>query len=237
MLSDFQQIRPGMYKCTVCPSPLPLQAKRIPRHEQGHTHKQAVRRQEKRMADLPQELGSAGPSTTPYLSPTAVRGPLSQMLDEIQSTPHAQWDTQWLDADSGVASGVDWESVVIDTQMQHSLDAHIMAEMAEKTRQYLLHPEGIDQDSGSDVDERPSSESSSEDHGSEYITSYPCGLYYCNIAFTHLFSAQSSQRSKRKVTDNPDTPYFPWPDREVCYCFQNANMNINTLYLTVDMCS
>ncbi|RDB16192.1 hypothetical protein Hypma_003108 [Hypsizygus marmoreus] len=203
----FRRLQTGMYECTICPFPTPLQPKRIRPHEQTHTHMQAVRRKEKNIGLALPEPGEpvAGPSTAAHLSAESVRGPLSELLDSIRTNPHNPLDNEWVDIESGMASGIDWEAASMDTQMQPSLDAHTMKEMAEKTRQYLLRPEGLNDNSDSEVDERSGSESDGSDASESQFA-----------AGDHEPQSHFPSRSKRKVTDNPLSPYFPWPDRETC---------------------
>lgn len=199
----FQQTETGLYQCLVCPLSAPMEKKRIRTHETSNAHKQGIRRTSRSQHQPGTAAGPsssffpAGPSTSQRLPPDSVRGPLSQMLDNIRTSPYNRHDDSWVDEETGTASIVDWEATGMDMDLQPSLDAQVLMEMAEKTRQYILNPEGIGDDSDSNVDERSNAESSSD--------SYDAGL-----------SSHLASRSKRKVSDNPDTPFFPWPDRETC---------------------
>ncbi|KAF8150578.1 hypothetical protein B0H34DRAFT_801520 [Crassisporium funariophilum] len=197
----FTPVGRGEYRCIFCPFSKPLKAKRLQRHLDSSSHMLAVREHKRSVKDAKEEPGpsAAGPSRTPHLCPEDIREPLSQLLDEIRSAPLNHWDGPWIEPETGMAAGIDWEAASMDTHMQPLLDAHTMSEMAEKARQYLLSPEGLDDESDSGVDERSGSES--EDSGFGHL---PAGGHH------------TQGRSQRKVTDDSNLPFFPWPDRETC---------------------
>ncbi|KAG5633997.1 hypothetical protein H0H81_003978 [Sphagnurus paluster] len=177
----------GSYECLVCETT--LKTKWIACHEESTAHLLAIRRYEKSKAA---GTGTtAGPSG---ISLPDVQALLSVLLDELQLV---QFWEDWVDPRTGISSSIDWEMANMDTQIQLSLGSHVMQEMAEKTREYLLCPEGIDGDSDSEQDEH-----SNDDRNPQLA---PNDSY-----------VQFNTRSKRQVTDDPSNPYFPWPDRQTC---------------------
>ncbi|KAG6805768.1 hypothetical protein H0H92_014093 [Tricholoma furcatifolium] len=74
--------------------------------------------------------------------------------------------------------------------------------MAEKMRCHLLVPEGMSEDSDEEVDERPELvlDEQRPDEGSD----------------SEDTAVHQRLRARRKITDQSESPYFPWPDRETC---------------------
>ncbi|KAG5649696.1 hypothetical protein H0H81_002461, partial [Sphagnurus paluster] len=195
----FERLVSGAYQCNICPFPKPIIPKRLRRHEESETHQRAILQYEKQQerAALESRPGASitGPSCGQPGLPN-IREPVMQLLDEIVAGPSSYWDTPWVEPETGVALQINWEAVG-DTEMQPTIDTQAMRDMAEKTRQFLLNPEGIDEDSDSAADEQSSSVDSVVE------TMHDVGS-----------TEQHASRIARKVTDDINAPFFPWPDRE-----------------------
>ncbi|KAG6825018.1 hypothetical protein H0H92_005084 [Tricholoma furcatifolium] len=194
-LPDFQLLDDGKYKCRLCTQTPPLLAKRVKRHEKSDAHQAAVHQYLKSASD-PMVASSCGPSTPPILPTVNVRGPFAQFMDEMRGYMESNDSWQdWVNPATGTAQGVDWAAVELNADLQPSFDKRTMQNMAEKMRCHLLIPEGMSEDSDEEVNERPAE----LDEGSDYED-----------------TAVHRLRARRKITDQSDLPYFPWPDRETC---------------------
>ncbi|KAG6913998.1 hypothetical protein DXG01_002989 [Tephrocybe rancida] len=207
---DFEPLPSGLFKCRLCLLIDPMESRRVVRHERSKGHQYTKLRQS--------ASGPAGPSTSHQTVPeaadphihdlhNAVHGTLDRLLSDIRSRPydtHNPQDDSWVDNTTGMAESVDWESVEFDIGLQPSLDTQIMRDMAEKSRNYLLDPEGINDNSDSAAEERSNPES---DDNSETVESHISGDFFQD-------PSQSSTRTKRQTSTNPQDPFFLWPDRE-----------------------
>ncbi|KAG6808221.1 hypothetical protein H0H92_004980 [Tricholoma furcatifolium] len=166
-------------------------AKRLKSHAASQTHKQAEKRQQR----------SSRPTYS--AAPSSVRTPLLEMLDEIIQDPNAGL-REWADARNDtevLLPSLDWDQFD-DSQLEAMMTSttSLLSEMAEKARQYILDPEGLEQDSESEIDERSESDESSE---SEPEVEEP-------------FYRHNPGRTKYKIPDDVHAPFYPWPNRETC---------------------
>lgn len=156
-VTDYEQLSPGMYKCTICANSIPIPTKRVKQHDNSVGHQRAVRRAER------SQHGTAGPSRLAPASSNFVHGPLVQMLDDMIRSPHQAEDNEWIDTQAGVAIGVDWDALEEPNfELTPSVNTQTMSKMAEKARQYILDPEGQNEDSDNEIDERPESDHDSD---------------------------------------------------------------------------
>ncbi|KAG6847285.1 hypothetical protein H0H93_009072, partial [Arthromyces matolae] len=189
----YAQQSPGLWRCTVCSLAGVIPSRRLKQHAGTKGHQQAVKR----------HLRSERPPSR--ATPEAVRTPLLDMFEEILKDPEMglkEWALE--PALNDPYSGLDWDDLQeVRAEAMPTGVGLLMAQMADKARQYLLDPEALGQDSESEVDERSEAEDSSDSSGLE-----------------ELYSASQQRnnpgRGRHRITDDTNSPFFPWPDRETC---------------------
>ncbi|KAJ7176536.1 hypothetical protein C8R46DRAFT_1213111 [Mycena filopes] len=131
---------------------------------------------------------------TPASVAERIRGPLSQALEQLISSPDRDFSqNSWVDEETGV---VNWNQMVdLDTHHAQPLAAREVVFLTEQLHAYLNEPT-VDVDSDAKPGERSDIDSvASSDHEQEY---HPA--------------------PKRRVInlENPGSKWFPWPDKETC---------------------
>lgn len=147
---------------------------------------------------------SSPPLVSGRLPPEQVLGPLARTLEQIQHNySPSSLQNSYVDTETGV---VDWALADYDTDLAEPLQAHLLAQ---DLAEYLRNGD-IDHNSDDDSEERSQFSKSSESDNGKHIL-----LYYGVIGDIVVDSQVPVRRSRKVDSDAVDSPWFPWPDKEV----------------------
>ncbi|KAJ7882200.1 hypothetical protein B0H14DRAFT_2565445 [Mycena olivaceomarginata] len=162
------------FRCLVCPHHDPIEARRIPEHEQTNRHERNLNRAS---GSVPKtsNTSNANPSTS-GVPLEHVGGALSQTLAQLAKGKGSRYLRQqydYVDEGTGV---VDWSSDMMDfnTQMQQPLDVQTTAQLAKNLQAYLKEEGDLEHDSDDDLEERsPASDSDSSETEDDILRHVP----------------------------------------------------------------